>query len=209
MKHLATYIASVTLLLCGAASAQEFQHFSASLGAGFTTPVGTAGSSLDNGWNIDGAVGVNFAAPVGVMLDLGYNRLGIDNSVLNGLGFGSGGLHIFSATLDPIIHLNPHGHLDLYVIGGGGIYHQFEQVMQPSGISVMPNNTFLGFSPSPVPVQEVATSYSVNKPGIDAGMGIALGTKWHGKIFAEARWNRIFMRYTHTDYIPVTFGFRW
>ena len=41
-------------------------------------------------------------------------------------------------------------------------------------------------------------------------MGLALGTKWHGKIFAEARYVHIFMNNNmRADYIPVTFGFRW
>jgi hypothetical protein len=31
---------------------------------------------------------------------------------------------------------------------------------------------------------------------------------WHGKFFAEAKYNRIFANY-HSDYVPVTFGFRW
>jgi hypothetical protein len=28
---------------------------------------------------------------------------------------------------------------------------------------------------------------------VNGGLGIALGTKWHGKFFAEARYDRIFM----------------
>jgi hypothetical protein len=44
---------------------------------------------------------------------------------------------------------------------------------------------------------------------IDAGAGIAFGTKWHGKFFAEARYDRIFMRNSHTDYVPIACGFRW
>jgi hypothetical protein len=53
-------------------------------------------------------------------------------------------------------------------------------------------------------------SDTVNKPGVNGGAGIAFGTKWHGKIFAEARYHRIFMgNGAHTDYIPVSFGFRW
>jgi hypothetical protein len=40
------------------------------------------------------------------------------------------------------------------------------------------------------------------------GAGIAFGKKWGGKFFAEARYNRIFIGDRHTDYIPVTFGFR-
>ena len=52
--------------------------------------------------------------------------------------------------------------------------------------------------------------YSVNKPGFNAGMGVALGTKWHGKVFAEARYVHIFLNNgERADYVPVTFGFRW
>jgi len=61
-----------------------------------------------------------------------------------------------------------------------------------------------------VPTTAVLASYSVNKPGVDAGLGVALGTKWHGKIFAEARWNRVCANNgVHVDYSPVAFGFRW
>jgi hypothetical protein len=56
---------------------------------------------------------------------------------------------------------------------------------------------------------QILASYSVNKPGMNIGAGAAGGTKWHGKVFAEARWDRIFMSNFHVDYIPVTFGFRW
>jgi hypothetical protein len=50
----------------------------------------------------------------------------------------------------------------------------------------------------------------VNKPGFNAGMGVALGTKWHGKVFAEARYVHVFLNNGQRgDYVPVTFGFRW
>jgi len=118
-------------------------------------------------------------------------------------------MHIFSATLDPVVHLNPHGHVDLYLIGGGGFYHQYEDFTNAAVGIFNAYNPFFGFYPVAVPVQQVAQSYSVNKPGIDAGVGVAFGSKWHGKFFAEARWNRIFIRQAHTDFLPVTFGFRW
>jgi hypothetical protein len=54
----------------------------------------------------------------------------------------------------------------------------------------------------------IVDSYTVNKPGVDVGAGIAFGKKWGGKFFAEARYNRIYLGDRHTDYIPVTFGFR-
>ncbi len=68
---------------------------------------------------------------------------------------------------------------------------------------------FFGFYPVAVPTTLILASYSVNKPGIDVGAGIAFGSKWHGKFFAEAKYDRIFMGQYHTDYLPVTFGFRW
>jgi len=42
----------------------------------------------------------------------------------------------------------------------------------------------------------------------DAGVGIAFGHKWGGRFFAEARYDRIFTGNYHTDYLPVTFGYR-
>jgi hypothetical protein len=68
---------------------------------------------------------------------------------------------------------------------------------------------FFGFYRYAVGTNVVVASYSVNKPGIDAGLGMAFGSKWHGRFFAEARFNRIFNGAYHTDYLPVTFGFRW
>jgi hypothetical protein len=38
-----------------------------------------------------------------------------------------------------------------------------------------------------------------------ASLSAASGTQ----VFAEARYNRIIMGQFHTDYVPVTFGFRW
>jgi hypothetical protein len=55
----------------------------------------------------------------------------------------------------------------------------------------------------------VVSDYSINKPGIDLGMGIAFGSKWGGRFFAEARYVRIYTGGPfETQYIPVTFGFR-
>jgi hypothetical protein len=39
-------------------------------------------------------------------------------------------------------------------------------------------------------------------------VGVAFGHKWGGRFFAEARYDRIFTGNYHTDYLPVTFGFR-
>jgi hypothetical protein len=200
----------VGLVLAGLVSAQEISRFSFTAGAGFTEPLGTAGRYLDTGWNVGVGGGFNFSQYVGAMIDLNYNHFGINSATLSNVGFPGGDVSVFSATLDPVIHLTPHGHFDFYVTGGGGIYHQYQDFTAPTVSAITGYNPFFGFYSAAVPTTTVLASYSVNKPGIDAGAGLAFGTKWHGKFFAEARYNRIFLyNNVRTDYLPVTFGFRW
>ena len=144
------------------------------------------------------------------MIDLGYNRFGINGVTLNRAGFPDGNVSVFSATLDPIVHLSPGHHVDAYLIGGGGLYHLNQEFTQPSAATLTAFDPFFGFYNVVVPTTQVLSSYSVNKPGVNGGAGFAIGTKWHGKFFAEARYARIFMgNDRHVDYIPVSFGFRW
>lgn len=197
------------LLAIGAVSAQETSRFAFSLGTGFTTPVGNTGRYLDEGWNVGAGFGMNFSPYVGALIDLNYDSMGINSTTLGNFGVPGGGVHVFSATLDPIVHLNPKGHVDVYVTGGGGFYHRNQDFTAPS-VSVFTGfNPFFGFYPVAVPTTQILASSSVNKPGVDIGAGFAFGSKWHGKFFAEAKYNRIIMGQFHTDYVPVTFGFRW
>jgi hypothetical protein len=204
---------ALSLTLCGLAaigvsSAQETSHFAFTVSGGFTTPVGNTGRYVDDGWNVGGGVGYNFNSWVGALVDLNYNSMGINSTTLQGVGAPGGGLHVFSATLDPIVHLTPKSHFDLYVTGGGGMYRRQQDFTQPTAVVVPGFNPFFGFYPTAAAGSQVLSSYSSIKPGIDAGVGIAFGSVWHGKFFAEARYNRIIDAY-HTDYVPVTFGFRW
>jgi hypothetical protein len=208
MKNIAL-ASGIALLIMGCASAQENSGVAFSIGGGFTTPLGNTGRNLDDGWNILGGVGYNFTRRIGALVDFGYDDMGINSTTLSNLGYGGGKLSVFSATLDPIVHLNPHGHFDVYVTGGGGFYHQYQDFTQPGVIVGNGFNPFFGYYSYAAPGNVVVSSYSVNKPGIDAGIGVEMGTKWHGKMFAEARYNRIFTGAYHTDYLPVTFGFRW
>src|ERR1044071_8450351 len=119
--------ASVALLLTGGLRAQEFSHFAVSIGGGFPTPLGDTGTRTDFGWNVRGGAGVNFSPYVGVMVDAGYDSMGINASTLANIGVPGGRLSVFSATLDPIVHLSPKRHFDLYVTGGGGLYHRYQE----------------------------------------------------------------------------------
>ena len=197
------------LLAAGMLAAQENPRFSFAIGGGFTQTVGSTGRELNNGWNIKGGVGVNFTPHIGAMLNLNYNQFGINGPTLANIGVPDGDVHVFSATLDPVVHLNPHGHVDVYVTGGGGLFHWYQEFTQPS-VAIVPGfDPFFGFYPAAVPTSQILGSYSVNRPGVDVGAGIAFGTRHRGKFFAEARYDHIYMQNSHVDYVPVTFGFRW
>jgi hypothetical protein len=209
MKKL-SLLTCMTLASVGLMPAQETSHLSFSVGAGFTTPVGTTGRNLDQGWNAGGGIGWKFNPYVGALIDLNYNSMGINSGTLSNLGgFPGGNVHIFAATLDPIVHITPHSRADIYVTGGGGLYHETTEFTAPTVAAVTGFNPFFGFYTFGVPATQVLSSYTVNKPGVDGGLGIAFGSKWHGKFFAEAKYNRVFTGAYHTDYVPVTFGFRW
>jgi len=205
------YLVCVSCIgLCASAlHAQEVPRFSFAVGGGFTQPVGNTGRNLDMGWNVLAGAGVNFSSHVGAMVNVGYNSFGINSATLNSIGVPGGDVHIFSATLDPVVHLNPHGRADFYLTGGGGLFRWYQEFTQPS-VAVVPGfNPFFGFYSAAVPTNQILASYSVNKPGVDVGAGVAFGGRGRGKFFAEARYEHVYMTNSHADYLPVTFGFRW
>ncbi len=202
-------VAFLGVLVSCTLPAQEVERFTFGVGAGFTNPVGRTGTNLDVGWNVRAGAGINFSQYVGAMVDVGYDSMGVNSGVLSNLGYGGGRMSVLSATLNPVIHLVPKSKVDVYITGGGGLYHEYRDFTQPTVVTGTGFDPFFGFFPVAVPGQVVVSSYSVNKPGIDAGFGVAFGSKWHGKFFAEARYNRIFAGTYHTDFVPVTFGFRW
>jgi hypothetical protein len=198
-------------LMMGIVSAQdEIPRFTFNIGGGFTQTVGNTGRNLDNGWNLQGGVGYNFSPYLGAMIQTEFNDTGINSTTLSNIGFPGGDVKVFSATLDPIVHLHPRGHWDAYIIGGGGLYRRYQEFTAPTVSTVTGFNPFFGFFTTEVPTTQVLSSYSVNKPGVNIGAGIAFGTKWRAKIYAEARYHHIYMPTgQRTDYVPVTFGVRW
>jgi len=205
-----TLASGIGLLMVGALSAQETPPVSFNVGGGFVQGVGGSGRRLDTGWNFNGGVGYNFNSYVGLMGQFDYNQMDINGATLNALGFPGGDVNMWSVTLNPIVHTNPRGPVDFYFVGGGGLYHRRQEFTQPTTSVFTGFDPFFGFFPVAVPTTQVLTSYSVNKPGVNGGIGLAFGTKWHVKFYAEARYHRMFLGGDrHTDYLPVTFGLRW
>jgi hypothetical protein len=199
----------VALLALASANGQETSRFTADFGGGFTSPVGTTGRYLDSGWNIRGGVGYKFSSAFGAMANFGFDSLGINSTTLSNVGVPGGDVHIFHATIDPVLHLTPKRHVDIYVTGGGGLFHRYQEFTAPTVVNTTAFIPFFGFYPVAVGATQVLSSYSVNKPGYDVGAGVAFGAFGHGRFFAEARYDHMFLNNGHTDFIPVTFGFRW
>jgi opacity protein-like surface antigen len=200
MKTLA-FVFSLGLVAANFAAGQEVQRFTFDAGAGFTQPVGNTGRFLDNGWNAGVGAGMNFTNRLGAMVQFQFNDMGINSTTLNNIGVPGGNVDIWSLTIDPRVHLMPKGPVDIYLVGGGGLYHRYQQFTAPG---VGTGLGFFGFTP--VPTTVVLASSSINKPGYNVGAGVAFGTRWHAKVFAEARWDHMFINNYHDDYIPVSFG---
>jgi opacity protein-like surface antigen len=210
MKSITLPLFFITLASSSLFAQTENSRFTFDLGAGFTETVGATRSELDKtGWNVSGGAGYNFTKNFGVMADLGYTSLGINGQTLGTLGVPGGNVGIFTALVDPIVHVSPFHHVDMYLTGGGGMFRQRQEFTAPTVSTAEVFNPFFGYYPAAFATTEAFDQSSVIKPGFDTGAGFEFGSKWHGKFFAEARWYHMFNTNSHTDFIPVTVGFRW
>jgi opacity protein-like surface antigen len=210
-SHLKSFALSISVaaVSCAVASAQEASKFTFNAGVGFTQPVGNTGRRLDTCWTLGLGAGYNFVPRVGAMLQFDYTSLGINSTTLNREGFPGGNVNIWDFTLDPVVHVSPHASFDTYIIGGVGIYHRNQEFTAPTTAAVTAFDPFFGFYQVGVPATQVLSSFTVYKPGVNIGAGVAFGSKWHAKFYGEARYHKLFLgNDRHSDYIPVTFGVR-
>jgi hypothetical protein len=206
MKKLACY-----LTLCCLAALPGFSQprFTGFVGAGPSVPVNPLGSHLDNGWDISAGGGIT-SNHLGLMLDFQYNNFGINSNTLSQVQAPGGTTRIWAFTLDPVVHLTQEGPVDVYVTGGGGIYHRNVEFTSPGVASTTFFSPWFGFYPALVPTTQVLASYTTYHGGVDGGAGISykLGST-RAKVFAEARFNYMFTRGVASSYVPVTIGLRW
>jgi hypothetical protein len=210
MRKSIVYSALIGLAGLTCLSAQESMKPAFQIGVGFAQGIGRTGYNTDLGLSLSAGVGLNFGQRAGLMLDVNDSNLGINSTTLTNIGVPGGKVNIFSATIDPVLHVTPHNsHADIYVTGGAGLYRRYQEFTAPTIATGFGFNPWFGFYPTAVPVTTILSSYSVNKIGFDVGIGVGFGAKWHGKFYGEAKYNRMAMGGFHTDYLPVTFGFRW
>jgi opacity protein-like surface antigen len=182
-----------------------------SVGGGFTEPVVHSDGRFDTGFNVGAGVGYNFVPNLGIMAEFGFNHVGVSSATLNAFGVPDGAARTYSLTLDPIVHFNPHGRFDAYVIGGGGYYRRTVEFTQPGIETVTAFDPFFGFFPTNVPTNVILASQTQNKAGLNIGGGVSMRIRGDSnvKFFAEARYHYLFTSPVRTTLLPVTFGLRW
>jgi len=209
LKHI-LLLAGASALMLGPASAQSM--FTFSIGGGPTVPGKHTGRNFNTGFNLQAGVGIHPIPAVGAMLEFGLNNLGLTDGALNRIGVPGGSARIYSLTLNPIVHLNPRGRLDVYLTGGGGYYRRTIEFTEPSSAITTGFDPFYGiFFPVEIPTTNVLNSYSQNRAGINGGAGVAIrfGEDTRASFFAESRYHYIYTSPVRTAVLPITLGFRW
>ena len=210
MKYIVTLAAACCLAALPGLAQTRFGAVTGYVGGGFSEPVFDLGERLDNhGWNVGAGIGVS-GKRAGLMLDFTFNDFNINRTTLDQVQAPDGTVRYWAFTLDPVVHLNKEGRVDVYVTGGGGIYHRQVEFTQPAIATVAVFDPWFGVYPASFATNQVIGSYGLYKGGVDGGAGIAfrLGAS-HAKVFAEARYHHMFTNSIDNSFVPVTFGIRW
>jgi opacity protein-like surface antigen len=206
------------LLFAGSLSAQPrwpwLNQLAFNVGGGLDEPFFTTKTNLSLGWNAQGGVGYNFTRHLTIMAEIEYDQFHITNKALNTLGtpqgYPGGHLKNESITIDPVWHFHPKGSWDVYAIGGGGAFSRTQSLIRPTVATATGTNPFFGFNTPGYPSSVTALDYTVHKPGLDVGFGMSIKVAWNFKLYAEAKYNRVFAgSLGHMDYMPVSIGVRW
>jgi len=193
------------------AQVAEPPRFSFDIGGGFSKPVDRLEGRLDTGWNLQAGAGINILPRLGIMGQFMYTESGLAQPYLQSINQPDGNFRMWGLTVDPVIRFNPHGHVDFYLIGGGGVYRRTVEFTRPTTATVVAFDPLFGlFFPVGIPANEVLGSFSTTRPGLNGGGGfsVRLGNG-NAKLFAEARYHRMFTEGMSTSVLPVTFGLRW
>ena len=212
------------------------------IGGGFATPAGRTGKYQTTSYKFSGGVGWNFSKTFGVLFQGDYDHFGITkgelasqlalynklliaqgDQPLSSLG---GNVHIWSATLNPIINYYTSDSLGAYVVGGGGFYRKVTEFTSPTAGTFCQRDNFGNVICFQEAVNSVVDHYSNNAFGFNGGIGFTYKfSRFSGqKVFAEARYvwvdNQASTNNTvanngyppanyRTGYFPVTIGLRW
>jgi hypothetical protein len=133
------------------------------------------------------------------MVDAMFNDFGINHEALLRAGARRGSQRYWALTVDPVFHVNERGPVDFYLTGGGGLYSRMTKYRASSGVVGQDSVQF-----------DLISSDTIYKPGLNGGAGFSysLGGRSNIKIFAEARYHRMFTHGSGASLVPVTVGVR-
>jgi len=163
------------------------------------------------GFNVEVPIGWDPAnSPLGLRLNLGYNRLRADERFdFNQSNNGAGTLkdpQLFQGVVDAKLRL-PFGHFlgatsGLYAVGGGGVYY-FRNYTNTVGLTVTGNGGTSGNTGGSV--TNTFNSEDKARFGANVGGGVSWGLG-RTSLFVESRYVRVFTPNTDSDYVPVMIG---
>ncbi len=204
------------LFLAGALSAQPqwINRIAYNGGVGVDETFSTTGSNLRLGRTIQAGVGYKFFPHLDLMLEGEYDAFALTTKALDSLGYPAGypagHVHGFAIDVNPTWHFRPEKTFDYYVFGGGGSYHWNLQLTRPTTATATGTNAFFGFNTPGYAASESALSQSYYKPGLDAGAGVSFKTRYHAKLYVEAKYDFVFLSNgQHMSFLPGTIGIRW
>jgi opacity protein-like surface antigen len=185
-----------------------FGHFA----GGYTSVIGDASNVVENGWNLNG--GATYwpeAWPVGLDLELGYNDLGFTNQALQGLeSVDSTTFTAWSMTTDVMWGPKPGGTVNVYMMGGVGVYRVNAQLGQTTWLpGWVCDPWYYWCYPGLVPGTEIFYDETQTKFGYNFGAGITFQVGLGSQIYVEAKWHRVETDPESLDYIPIVVGYRW
>lgn len=205
-----TFVCLAGLSLAYAQNAEP-PRFTFNVGGGFTQPIGHLEDRIDTGWNVQAGAGINIVPWLGVMGQFMFTESGLGGSFLQSVGVPDGNFRMWGFSADPIVHLNPRGKMDFYLIGGPGIFRRTVEFTQPTVATTTAFDPFFGFFfPVTVPANQVIGSFGTTKFGMNGGGGVSMRLgSGNAKLFAEARYYKMYTKGTSTSVLPVTFGIRY
>ncbi len=207
-------LASFVLLSFGVsvqAQTTDFGRWNFDFGGGLTPTLSNTNVKLNSGWNLTGGGGYNFNDHFGVVAQVMYDGMGVNNSVIREFQVPGANSHIWGFTLNPEVRFRTSHRLGAYIIGGGGYYRRVVNFTQPTTEVVDIFDPFFGyFGPTLVPAnQTIGTITKVGWGGnFGAGLTYKLGSG-PARFFTEVRYHYIATQPRPTQILPITVGIRW
>jgi outer membrane protein with beta-barrel domain len=206
------------LFLTGAVQAQQSQRdepkYNFNIGVGFGMPQGRTNDFVDVGANFTIGGGCNIKRWVGVLGEIMYQGLPIQQSVRSQIRVADASSWLFGITGNVMFRTPIKDRFGFYLIGGGGLYRRTSQLSRDSlipGTICLPGwiwwvDCVDGF----VPIDNVLASESDNVFGGNIGGGFTYRVgEGNMKVYTEVRFHYAPTDRVITRVLPITIGVRW